>query len=393
MFEYSYLTKLGVVKKFGAHQVFFNEGDKGTEMFIILKGRVGIFSKSIEGSFVQVAETKAGGFFGEMSLLEELPRSASATALEDTVVISLDGNNFNSVISHSPEFAFRIMKGLSSRVRRMTEELLKGNNRAVVDPKPAERVQEPQPKAEDLTEAGNYDHEKAPSSHEQYLFDKEIECPICGHRFITKMVRTSKMMMKGIQPDLRQCYEGFEPLWYLVWACPRCCYANFHYQFKQVTEEQQDKILRDQLQMEQGKLQRLKVIYSTPRTFGEVIRSYELAHENFSFRQTDLEDYAKYWLRLSWLFSDVGNTIMYEKASAKALDYYKEIYFNSRTTSAEQESRLALILGELNYRLKNYEEAVKNYHKALVRRGGNPVVNRQAEDRIAEIKKLIKGAN
>jgi len=84
---------------------------------------------------------------------------------------------------------------------------------------------------------------------------------------------------------------------------------------------------------------------------------------------------------------------MYEEATVKALEYYQEVYFNSRSTSAEQEARLALVLGELHYRLKNFAEAQKNYHKAILRRGGNPVVNRQAEDRLAEIKKLIRAAN
>lgn len=239
-------------------------------------------------------------------------------------------------------------------------------------------------------EAGS---KKAPESHEQYLFDKEITCPICGQRFTTKMIRNSKLRLKGVQSDLRQCYEGFEILWYLIWVCPSCCYANFHYQFKQTTEELQDKILRDQLAGENSKLQKLKVVYSAPRTFDEVLRAYELLHENFGLVRTSPENYAKLWLQLAWLYLDADNPEMYEKASVKALEYYQDVYFNSRSTSVEQDARLALILGDLNFRLKKYDDSYKYYRKAIVPRSGNPIVNRQAEDRIVELKKLMKGAN
>jgi len=400
MFDYSHLTKLGVVKKFVADEVFFNEGDPGQEMYIVLKGRVGVYAKCIEGSFVKVAEIGAGGFFGEMSLLEGLPRSASVSALEDTIVIELDSSNFNSVISHSPEFAFLIMKGLSSRVRRMTEEMVKKKEGSGEADEPAVEGRPEQaslPKEDDKLPALSPENAKkdvkAPASHAQYLFEKEMECPVCGQYFAIQMIRNSKLRAKGLQPDLRQCYEGFEPLWYMVWACPHCGYANFNDQFKQVTEEQKDKILRDQLQDEKGRLAKLKFKYSNPRTFGEVLRAYELLHENFSYVRTSSEQYAKFWLRLSWLYSDAGMTELYEQASRKALEYYKDIYFNSRTTSAEQEARLCLIMGELYLRLKNYPEAIQFYRKAIMHRGGNPVVNRQAEDRLAELKKLMKEAN
>lgn len=279
----------------------------------------------------------------------------------------------------------------------MTEELVKGGQRPPADTEPEDTVSgiEGPTEAEpgDLTDSIEEEKmkEEAPAAHELYLFDKDIECPVCGHWFSVKMVRSSKLTMKGLQPDLRQCYYDFEPLWYMIWACPSCCYANFNYQFKQITEDQKDKILRDQLQREKGVLQKLKVIYSSPRTFSQVLKGYELLQANLSFITPDPEQYSKFWLRLSWLYSDAGNTAMYEKASAKALEYYQEIYFNSRTTSADQEARLALILGNLHFRLKNYDEAAKYVHKAIIKRGGNPVVNRQAEDLLEEIKKLKKG--
>lgn len=59
-------------------------------MYIILKGSVGIFITSVIGTLTQVATIKVGDFFGEMAIFDNLPRSASCIALEDTMAVDQD---------------------------------------------------------------------------------------------------------------------------------------------------------------------------------------------------------------------------------------------------------------------------------------------------------------
>ncbi|HVS01629.1 MAG TPA: cyclic nucleotide-binding domain-containing protein [Thermoanaerobaculia bacterium] len=106
-----------------AGELLFREGDLGTEMYILQEGQVEIL-KNLKGVDEQLAVLEKGDFFGEMSLLEELPRTASARALTDCKVIKINGATFDQMLRSRPEIAVRIMRKLSRRLRQ-TDQMLK----------------------------------------------------------------------------------------------------------------------------------------------------------------------------------------------------------------------------------------------------------------------------
>ncbi|HEV8629439.1 MAG TPA: cyclic nucleotide-binding domain-containing protein [Thermoanaerobaculia bacterium] len=106
-----------------ALEYLFREGDLGTEMFILQEGQVEIL-KTVNGEDEQLAVLEKGDFFGEMSLLEDLPRTASARALVDCKVIRINGATFDQMLRTKPEIAVRIMRKLSRRLRQ-TDQMLR----------------------------------------------------------------------------------------------------------------------------------------------------------------------------------------------------------------------------------------------------------------------------
>ena len=106
--------------EFGAGRFIFHEGDLGTEMYIVHEGRVEIVQEDPIGES-KLAVLERGDFFGEMSVLEDLPRTASARALTDVKLIMIDGATFDSMLRANPEIAVRIMRKLSRRLRRADE--------------------------------------------------------------------------------------------------------------------------------------------------------------------------------------------------------------------------------------------------------------------------------
>jgi CRP-like cAMP-binding protein len=104
----------------GAH--VFEEGDLGTEMYIIQEGRIEIF-KRIEGRESRLAMLEKGDFFGEMSVLEDLPRTATARTAEDSRLLQINGSTFDQMLRSHPEIAVRMMRKLSRRLRE-TDTLL-----------------------------------------------------------------------------------------------------------------------------------------------------------------------------------------------------------------------------------------------------------------------------
>lgn len=103
-------------------EIIFSEGDIGTEMFIIQSGTVELFKAS--GGEVRVLGTlKKGDFFGEMSVLEDIPRTASARAKTDVEVVRINGAIFDAMLKSNTEIAVRMMRKLSRRLRQVTLEL------------------------------------------------------------------------------------------------------------------------------------------------------------------------------------------------------------------------------------------------------------------------------
>ncbi len=108
------------VRRYARGEVVFSEGDLGTEMYVIHEGQVEIL-RTVADERRQMAVLEKGDFFGEMSLLEELPRSATARALVDTTLIEINGALFDRMLRRNPEIGVRIMRKLSKRVREADE--------------------------------------------------------------------------------------------------------------------------------------------------------------------------------------------------------------------------------------------------------------------------------
>jgi CRP-like cAMP-binding protein len=115
--------RLDFAVDYATGEIIFSEGDLGTEMFIIQQGKVQIL-KRFRGEDQELAELGQGDFFGEMSILEDLPRTATARAGSDCKVLRINGTTFDSMLRKNPEIAVRMMRKLSRRLRE-TDNLLR----------------------------------------------------------------------------------------------------------------------------------------------------------------------------------------------------------------------------------------------------------------------------
>ncbi len=117
-FDPKKLAAYGSVKKFGSGESVVYEGDVGDEMYIILQGKA-----YVEIGNITVGELNAGDFFGEMSLIDGSPRSATITAADTLLLFAINEKNFERIIAWEPLVAVRIMKSLSRRLRELNEEI------------------------------------------------------------------------------------------------------------------------------------------------------------------------------------------------------------------------------------------------------------------------------
>ncbi|HSF16776.1 MAG TPA: cyclic nucleotide-binding domain-containing protein [Vicinamibacteria bacterium] len=100
----------------------FHQGEEGDEMFIVQSGQVAI-RKQIGSKRTTVTVLEKGDFFGEMAVLERLPRSADAEVVEDAGIITINSQTFGEMIRRNPEIAVRMLRKYSMRMREYSEQL------------------------------------------------------------------------------------------------------------------------------------------------------------------------------------------------------------------------------------------------------------------------------
>ena len=112
----------GGIKRYPAHAILINEGDSSDSIYILLSGRVKVYSTNAEGKEVVIATHGAGEYIGELSL-DGGVRSASVMTLEPTTCSVVSGSSLREFIAAHPDFASHLIRKLIRSVRQATESV------------------------------------------------------------------------------------------------------------------------------------------------------------------------------------------------------------------------------------------------------------------------------
>jgi len=122
--ELNTLSALLESRRFSKGETIFHRGDVGDCLYIIRQGVVEVFVETTEGEKIVFAENTAGDVFGEISLLDGGPRTATAVAIEDTEALTCDRENLLEFITKHPSAALDVMTAMGRNLRT-TDELLR----------------------------------------------------------------------------------------------------------------------------------------------------------------------------------------------------------------------------------------------------------------------------
>lgn len=133
-----------IVKDFPAGSVIFTQGGKGEHMYVIERGSVEIH-RTVDDWTHLLAVLTAGDFFGEMSIVSQRPRSATAIVKEDARLLIIEEGTLSAMLRERVEIAARIIKGLVSRLDQANRklEILLMYTEARMDEEPEPRAPEP----------------------------------------------------------------------------------------------------------------------------------------------------------------------------------------------------------------------------------------------------------
>lgn len=111
-------------KSVRAGELVFAENDLGDEMYLVRTGRVRV-EQDVGGEQTQVDSVVSGGHFGEMAIIDDRPRSATAVADEDSSLLVLHKNDFRSAVQDYPDIAFEVFRELTRRLRQSDQRYRK----------------------------------------------------------------------------------------------------------------------------------------------------------------------------------------------------------------------------------------------------------------------------
>jgi CRP/FNR family cyclic AMP-dependent transcriptional regulator len=111
------IAALLIERRYPKHAVVVEEGLSGDYMYVIQQGRVEVTKASDDGREKIIDFLEAGAFFGEMSLLDEAPRSASVRTLEPVTLMAVSRRDFLQLLVQSPELALSLIQELTRRLR------------------------------------------------------------------------------------------------------------------------------------------------------------------------------------------------------------------------------------------------------------------------------------
>ncbi|PYQ12701.1 MAG: Crp/Fnr family transcriptional regulator [Acidobacteria bacterium] len=117
------LAHLALRKRYPKDTVIFFENEEGDFFFTILEGRVKVTILGDDGREVILSVLGPGDFFGEMALLDNEPRSATAIAVEETELLSLHRNDFQTVLNDNRSITTALIRVLSARLRRANHQI------------------------------------------------------------------------------------------------------------------------------------------------------------------------------------------------------------------------------------------------------------------------------
>lgn len=348
------LMQISTPKTFKAQEYICYEGEPGEEMYIILRGNVGIYVSSAVETMVEIARISAGDLFGEMSIFDDLPRSASCIALDDVICVSVDKSKKLEFVTKCPEMALKVLENLSGRVRRLDNALYKSDK----------FVQNKKLREFKLPEEYGFSHNVSEPPHDlRFTESVTAACPICGKPVTVLNLKKNRMSAKKQETDGRIRYVECDPLWYDIWSCPYCHYSNHYLSFFRMIPFKKELIKRILTEQHDPEL---KAHSSFNSPFDQLFFRYlQAIHLNEAINADDSLLIGRLWLNLYRLFDDAGDEKMKLYSAEKASAYLEKAISENKVDDPYALQTFNLSLAHLFSALGKKDKAAQTCKKVI----------------------------
>lgn len=223
--------------------------------------------------------------------------------------------------------------------------------------------------------------EEQKENQKDYLYDKNLTCPVCGRNFTVKAIKTSSYRMKDKDSDFFIRYDIINPYFYDVWLCNNCGYAAMKADFEKIRNFQIDLIKENITPKWKGRE------YIVPYNVDAAIERYKLSLLNYYYSDSKASKKAMNCLKLAWMCR-LTEDLQTEKDYLKeALKGFNDAFFNEDFPIYGMDRYATMyLIGELNRRTDNLDEAMIWFSKVIT----TPSINKRLKELARDQKDLIK---
>ena len=437
MADLELLRGLGTVVSARKEEIIFMEDDPGDSMYIVLKGLFGVYVNSFVDFPMRIADVGQGSFFGEMSVIDGWPRSATVLAEEDGAVLSIGKDKFSLLLEKSPEITESILATLRSRadstsatVRGMGKDVPpvpsvpeKGQRGGSVDgtiaamtalaryiremnrllyepslpkgeaPQPADGAAQPKDYMTLLPDGYKSHNKRDENNNKDNLYVRKVICPYCLNKSEALVPKMPALQRLRVDSDGRVIYKDFDILLYTNVVCPNCNFTDSFWSFSKFRQPaRQPRYVGNQFKNVEGFT---GYDHTHIHSVDEAVLSYYLNLRCLE-RATNIRSeplrFAKAWIRLYWIYSDLNEPELQKTAAERSIKLY-DTYLgdNIGIILRQDEMRVNMLLGELSAAIGSDRQASKYFEANILLGRNTPAASEIAEESQKRYKELSGG--
>ena len=397
------MSDLLMVTEFKANTVITREGD-GIEgkIYVITEGKAEVYNNYGKIGQHIIGELSAGDYFGEMKFFLNVDNEGAVVSRTDLKAIEITRDSIYDFFGYYPESTYLLLQSLCARLKNLEGKytsLQRLSYQREPEADEPEEVFAAAPEEISIQAEPEEPEERPipslfPSGHKRYILpeyelkenilrDEALTCPICGNKFNFPVIRTVVARVLSTDYDLRKNYDGVNGVCYLTATCQVCLYSGITDKFEAIPKSAKNRILEAMAPY----MEELDFSFDNMDADTIFTRLY-LALICAPFCYDDaIMSIARLWINISWLYRDCGDGEMEKYAMLQALQAYTTIYTDVKMNK-KSEQALCMILGELNFRLGNEENAKRFFFEVRTNTEGDKNLTNKAEDRLFDIKEL-----
>ncbi|MFZ5590739.1 MAG: DUF2225 domain-containing protein [Bacillota bacterium] len=344
------IARTGNLHKFPAGQVVFRRGESAECIYIVLLGGLTLYKNALCLGEA-VSEVGPGSVLGPVTFLSGGQWPVSGQTFAETLLFSFGLATFSQVDQVSSTAASELRLRL-----RQADALVKQNTAALPD----EQSLPPE------------------------LFWRSYTCPCCASTVYSCAVRSKAQRVASVEQDFYIHYEGHNPLYYAAIVCDACGYA-----FDEADREPLRPAVKESVLPRLANQPRCG--YAGVRTLEKAIDAYHRVMYCQGIAERGPAIRANSCLKLAWIYRSAGDREMENLWLKQARQFFLEVYEKGQATGTKQELRLMYLLGEIHYRLEDYQQAVYWFSQITNHPGYKqfPQYARLARQRWQEIRYLL----